>query len=287
MRQRKIEQVTQSPREEGFLGTGHTAAAVIDGSRYAETDPFILLMDDRLDLPGGSPVGGAHPHAGFETVTLVLEGDEREWETGSMELMTAGKGIVHTEEITSRTRMRILQLWLVLPPELRRAAPSWQQIPADSVPVFRTDKTEIRVYSGSSNGLHSPVKNHTPFTLADFHLSSGAEARQTIPFSYTAMVYVIRGSVQIAGVTLGAGQTGWLDRGESAEETEVVFHAKEDGARFILYAAQPHHVPVIHYGPFVGDTKEDIMQWYAEYRQGKIPHLNHLPASSKVRYGNE
>ncbi len=72
MKQRKIDRITSNPPHPGFLGEGHTASAVIDGTDFKKTDPFILLMDDRLNLPGGPPVGGAHPHAGFETVTFIL-----------------------------------------------------------------------------------------------------------------------------------------------------------------------------------------------------------------------
>src|SRR6218665_2997859 len=110
-----ITKITSSPELQGFLGEGHIASAVIDGSNFAKTDPFIMLMDDRLNLPGNKPVGGPHPHAGFETVTLVLKGDGKDWITGSFEVMTAGKGIIHTEEIAAKTNMHILQLWLVLP----------------------------------------------------------------------------------------------------------------------------------------------------------------------------
>src|SRR5690606_8897153 len=77
----------------GFLGTGHRAMAVLEGVPYKDSDPFILFMDDSLNLPGGEPVGGAHPHAGFETLSLVLEGNEKDWKTGSFELMTAGKAL--------------------------------------------------------------------------------------------------------------------------------------------------------------------------------------------------
>ena len=123
MKQRIIEKITESPFHQGFLGEGHQASAVIDGSNFSATDPFIVLMDDRLNLPGGKPVGGPHPHAGFETVTFVLQGNGKDWKTGMLELMTAGKGIIHTEEITTKTDMRILQLWLALPPEKRWATP--------------------------------------------------------------------------------------------------------------------------------------------------------------------
>ena len=105
MTTRTIANITQSPWHQGFLGKGHQASAVLDGIAYQKSEPFILVMDDRLDLPGGEPVGGAHPHAGFETLTLVLKGNGKEWATGSFELMTAGKGILYCSEIELSTSM--------------------------------------------------------------------------------------------------------------------------------------------------------------------------------------
>jgi len=158
MIRRNISKITQNHWHNGFLGTGHRAMAVLDGVPYKDSDPFILFMDDSLNLPGGEPLGGAHPHAGFETLSLVLKGNERDWKTGSFELMTAGKGIIHTEEITSKQKLRMLQVWLVLPPEKRYAQPFLQRMLLEDVPKIKTDTYEIRVYSGSSNGLISPLK---------------------------------------------------------------------------------------------------------------------------------
>src|SRR5690606_24252152 len=125
----------------------------------------------------------------------VLEGNEKDWKTGSFELMTAGKGIIHTEEITSEQKLRILQVWLVLLPEKRYAQPFLQKILLEDVPKMKTGEYEIRVYSGSSNGLTSPLKNHTPFTLVDFRLGDRAVITQAIPSHYNGLVYVLKGSV--------------------------------------------------------------------------------------------
>ena len=261
------------------------AAAIVDGQRFAETDPFIILMDDQLDLPGGEPVGGPHPHAGFETVTLVLEGDNGDWKAGSLEVMTAGKGIVHTEEITAKTRMRIFQLWLVLPPAQRWAEPFHQKLLLEDVPTLKTPQSEIRVYSGTSQGLTSPLQNQTPFTLVDFNLKAETTVTQAIPSSYNGFIYVIEGAVWIGDQKLSKGQTGWLDKPGAAGESEIVFKAAAQGARFVLYAGQPHHVPIVSHGPFIGDSEGDIRRLYSEYRQGKMPHLNDLPADRKIQYG--
>src|SRR5215218_5831609 len=158
---RKIVRVLSPKASQGFLGKGHTAIPVIDGNNFEQTDPFILLMDDRLDLAGEGFVGGPHPHAGFETVTLVLEGDNesesKTLQTGGLEWMTAGSGIVHTEEIDKKVKMRILQLWLVLPKKKRWTKPKWQELHLSNVPIKKEESNEIRVYSGSRQGMTAPT----------------------------------------------------------------------------------------------------------------------------------
>lgn len=252
------------------------------GTPYAESDPFILFMDDRLDLPGGEPVGGAHPHAGFETLTLVLKGNETDWVTGSFELMTAGKGIVHTEEITARQELHILQVWLALPPEKRWVTPSWQRILPEAVPTLRQEGAEIRVYSGSSNGLTSPLRNHTPLTLVDFRIAAGQQVVQELPAGYRGLVYVLNGAVSSGDITVKAGEAGWLDK--SANAGELVLQAEAEDTRFVLYAARPHDAEVVSYGPFIGDSMDDIRRLYREYRNGEMPHLNDLPESQRSYY---
>lgn len=284
MKRRNISMITQNPWHNGFLGTGHQAKAVLDGIDYKDSDPFILFMDDSLNLPGGKPVGGAHPHAGFETLTLVLEGNEKDWKTGSFELMTAGKGIIHTEEITSEQKLRILQIWLVLPPEKRYAQPFLQKIVLEDVPKIKTDKFEIRLYSGSSNGLTSPLKNHTPFTLVDFRLEKNAMVKQEIPLQYNGLVYVLKGSVKCGNKIIKTDQAGWLEQTKENGNGEIQFEALDNDTHFVLYAGQPHNVPVVHHGPFVADSMEDIAKLYKEFRHGEFPHLNDLPDDQKITY---
>ena len=284
MIQRKIASIKTPHLHQGFLGQGHLAAAVIDGNNFVQTDPFILLMDDQLDLPGGPPVGGPHHHAGFETITLVLQGNEKDWKTGSLELMTAGSGIIHTEEITSQTKMRILQLWLVLPPEKRWADPFLQQILLEDVPTQKTENYEIRVYSGTNNGLTSPLQNHTPVTIVDFKLEKVVKATQEIPTSYNGFIYVINGTVKVGEAEIAQGQVAWFDNLGQLDEHEIIFTAGEQETRFIFYAGEPQKAQVISHGPFIGDTKADVARLYQEYRHGKMPHLNDLPENRKIRH---
>lgn len=284
MTQRTISNITQNHWHNGFLGAGHKAIAVLDGTSFTQSNPFILFMDDSLNLPGGEPVGGPHPHAGFETLTLILEGNEKDWKTGSFELMTAGKGIIHTEEITSEQKLRILQVWLVLPPEKRWAQPQLQRILLEDVPRIKTDNYEIRVYSGTSNGLTSPLKNHTPLSLIDFRLNNNVEVSQEIPLQYNGLIYVLKGSVKVGDKIIKAEQAGWLAKSNETGNGELKLQALEDDTHFVLFAGQPHHASVVHHGPFVADSMEDIVKLYKEFHNGAFPHLNDLPKEQKITY---
>jgi quercetin 2,3-dioxygenase len=287
---RKIASVLNPTPSPGFLGTGHIAVPVIGGYQFKQTDPFILLMDDQLDLPGEETVGGAHPHAGFETVTLVLEGDpnsqSKTLQTGGMEWMTAGSGIVHTEEIKSKVKMRILQLWLVLPKEKRWAKPKWQELHLANVPIKKDGQSEIRVYSGTSMGMTAPTQNETPTMIVDFRLEPGYEVIQEIPATYNGFIYVIEGSVEVGAenTVVGKGQVAWLDRLGGDGNSHIKFKGGENGVRFVFYAGEPQGAPIVSHGPFIGDTKDDIVRLYSEYRHGKMGHVHDLPESQVVRH---
>ena len=129
MRDRGIERVvTTPPPSPGFIGEGHTAVSVLDTKDFSRNDPFIVLMDDRIDLEPGLQAGGAHPHGGFETVTFVVEGelrdrDEGTLKTGDVLWMTAGSGVIHNENVVPLGKSRILQLWLTLTRSARWSAP--------------------------------------------------------------------------------------------------------------------------------------------------------------------
>ena len=134
--------VTTPPPAPGFIGEGHIAVPVVEPNDFQRTDPFILLMDDRLDLPPGRRAGGPHPHAGFETVTFVVEGalrdrDEGLLEAGDVVWMTAGSGVIHGEDLVPLGKSRILQLWLTLPSSARWVAPRLERVARDALEAGR------------------------------------------------------------------------------------------------------------------------------------------------------
>jgi quercetin 2,3-dioxygenase len=280
--QRGINRVVNVPPvAPGFVGPGHLAAPVVSPENFEMNDPFILLMDDHLDI-GDRPVGGPHPHAGFETVTLILDGaivDRDEGGTldaGELQWMTAGSGIIHSEDVRTKGKVRLLQLWLTLPKNRRWIAPGFQAINVNAVPVRHELGAEIRVYSGSSGGLHSGTRNHVPVIMVEINLEPHASAEQDIPTSYNGFAFVIDGSVQIGDTVLNTGQVGWLDRPTDNGTSVLRVVADESGARLILYAGQPQGDPIVSYGPFIGDSKQDIARLFAEYQAGRFPRLSEL-----------
>src|ERR1017187_5550015 len=184
---RELLKIDTPKGEPGFLGAGHTARPLITGS-FSESDPFILLMDDILDKKDNTPVGGPHPHAGFETVSFLLEGEigdeAHKMKSGDFQMMTAGSGIVHTETIDKISRMRLLQLWLTLPKKDRWATPRVQDLQSEHVPASSEDGVSIKLYSGSLAGLTSPVQNYTLIIVADITIEAGATTIQQIPANY-------------------------------------------------------------------------------------------------------
>ena len=278
MIKREVSRAYTAAEEQGFLGEDHKARALIQVP-FHESDPFILLMDDVLDKKDNGPVGGPHPHAGFETVSLLLNGeigDQRhKMKAGDLQLMTAGRGIVHTEVIEKKSTMRLLQLWLNLPKKDRWASPKVQDLAYDRVPLVSREGVNIRVYSGSLAGATSPVINHTPLILADIRLEAGAKTILRLPASYSTFLYVLEGCVNVGDnqKTLGQHQVGWLDRFSGEEESELLLTTGEIAARLVLYAGQPQHDEIIHHGPFIADGKEDIQRLYREYRAGQLLHI--------------
>ncbi len=278
MIQRKIEHVTVHKYGPGFLGEGHRAAQIVGSQGFSNTDPFIFLMDDQLDLPGTKTAGGEHPHAGIEIYTFVLEGNSEGISKGTLELMTAGKGVIHSEEMKEKVQVRILQLWVSLPVESRWTEPFLQSIDIENVPTLINPDSEIRVYSGSAYGLVSPLKNNTPITIVDFKLDKNATTTQQIPSSYNGFVFVIEGSVFVGEKEIAQGQSGWLNTTDIDQESEITYRAGSEGARFVFYAGEPQKAQIVSHGPFIGDTSEDISRLYQAYRNGEMKHIRTYPA---------
>ena len=260
----------------GQFGPDHTVVEVITPDAWQDQDPFILLMDDRLD---GTLQAGPHPHAGFETVTFPLtgaidsEGGEGRLAPGDVEWTTAGSGIVHGPSTTVRGTFRILQLWLTLPKDLRWTTPDNQIVRRADVPVRVEPGVEVRLYSGRTGELVSPTRNRVPVTLIDALVEPGARFTQELPAGHNGFVYVLEGEARVGGSELRPGQVGWLDRPSaevaSSETTSLVIeNVGASPMRALLYAGARQETSLVSYGPFIGDEPRDIERSIERYRSG-------------------
>ncbi len=284
---RKLVRIHTPKGEPGFLGRGHTARPVITGS-FSESDPFIMLMDDLLDKKDNEPVGGPHPHAGFETVSLLLEGEigdeAHKMKGGDFQIMTAGSGIVHTETIDKIARMRLLQLWVNLPKKDRAATPRVQDLPLEHVPTLSEKGLNIKLYSGSLAGLTSPIQNYVPMIIADIAIKPTESTVLQIPANFNAFLYIIEGSVFVGEdqKQLNQDQVGWLNILGNDTQSELTLFASEEGVRFVLYAGKPTGENIFSYGPFIADSADDIQQLFLDYSQGKMIHISTVPENQRI-----
>jgi len=274
--------VTLPPAGPGFIGEGHTAIHVIDSREFADTDPFIMLADDRVDLPPGQRAGGPHPHAGFEIVTFAVEGEARDRDEGLLRAgdvlwMTAGSGVVHNEDLEPLGKVRILQLWVTLPSAARWSAPKFTHVPREDAAVRQEPGIEARVYAGASGVIQAPSHTHLPMTMVDIRLAPNTAFEQEVPSSYNGFLYPLEGQLLVDGRSpqrLAVGQIGWLELG--GPSTTVRLSAGPDGSRVILYAGERQNVPIVTYGPFVGETHADLVRVSQAYTQGRMPRISEL-----------
>jgi redox-sensitive bicupin YhaK (pirin superfamily) len=262
----------------GGIGRGHTVVKVVQPTALDSSDPFVLLMDDRFDFEVRRRIGGAHPHAGLETVTLILEGtlhdrDVGDLATGDAIWMSAGRGVIHDEDVEVGGRVRILQLWIALPARDRALEPQFEIIRRDAVPVIRLAGVQVVLYSGTSGSASSPTRNRVPTTMMDLSLKPNATFEQDLPPAYNGFFYVLDGSVQVGGDTIAASQVGWLAPSSSLE---LRISAQENGARLVLYAGQPLGEPMTQGGPFVAGTPSEIVDFNRHFGAGEFTRMSEL-----------
>ncbi|MDE0993711.1 MAG: pirin family protein [Rhodospirillales bacterium] len=242
-----------------------------------ELDPFLLLDSFGTDNPDDYIAGFPdHPHRGFETVTYMIEGSMRHKDStgaegllgpGSIQWMTAGKGIVHSEMPEQKEgKMQGFQLWVNLPAADKMCEPRYQNIDPKDVPVVTTDDgAVIRVLTGTANGVTGPVTGISVDPVyIDIAMKSGSTHTQPITPGHTTFVYAFEGSIEVAGTTVGINQLALLSDGD-----EVTLTSQNTG-RAILISGAPIGEPIARYGPFVMNTKEEISQAINDFQSGSF-----------------
>jgi len=257
-------------------GAGVKLNRVIGGPDLPQLDPFLLLdefrSDDAADYLAGFP---EHPHRGFETVTYMLAGRMRHRDSqgntgllgpGSVQWMTAGRGIVHSEMPEQENGlMQGFQLWVNLPAKDKMTAPRYQDIEPGRIPEVESAGARVRVIAGSYRDVSGPVQAHATAPLyLDVFLEEG-EFQAAVPVEHNAFVYVYDGSLDIAGRAVTRGELAVLSHGDTVAAT-----AGDAGARFILVAGRPLKEPVARYGPFVMNRREEIEQAMRDFTDGRL-----------------
>lgn len=263
-------------------GAGVRLTRVIGSPELPELDPFLLLDEFRSDDAGDYLAGFPdHPHRGFETVTYMLAGRMRHCDNqgnsgllrpGSVQWMTAGRGIVHSEMPEQENGLMWgFQLWVNLPSKDKMTAPRYQDIDPEKIPEIEVDSgVKVRVIAGQYGGVEGPVKAVATEPLyLDVRLGGSVEFAVPVPPDHAAFVYVYEGNVRIGADdearAIRRGELAVLGPGESVEAS-----ADEDGARFLLVAGRPLDEPIARYGPFVMNTQSEIRQAIEDLRAGRF-----------------
>jgi redox-sensitive bicupin YhaK (pirin superfamily) len=263
-------------------GAGVKLTRVIGGAELPDLDPFLLLdefgTDRAEDYLAGFP---DHPHRGFETVTYMLDGRMRHRDNhgneglltpGSVQWMTAGRGLVHSEMPEQESgRMRGFQLWVNLPAKDKMTAPRYQEFAADRIPVAHpADGVAVKVIAGDVDGARGPIAQPATDPLyLDIALQAGKSWQYALPEGHNAFAYVFEGEATVGAGddarTLATHEMGVLGGG-----AVLALRAGDRDTRLIVVAGRPLREPVARYGPFVMNTREEVMQAFADFQQGKF-----------------
>ena len=300
-RQRVVRGVTTAPR--GFEGDGFPVRRAFAGVDLGELDPFIHLDQmGEVEYAPGEPKGTPwHPHRGFETVTYIIDGTFEHSDSnggggvitnGDTQWMTAGAGILHIEKppealVASGGLFHGFQLWVNLPSAQKWAAPRYQDIRAREVGLLASSDggALVRVIAGEVAGHAGPGSTYTPMSLV--HATLSPEAELSVPWraDYNALVYVLAGAGTVGPerIPLQGGQLAVLGPGNALS----VAASRNQESRsptldVLILGGRPIREPVAWAGPFVMNTRDEVMQAFADYQAGKlgsIPAVHGAPTT--------
>lgn len=263
-------------------GAGVKLTRVIGTPELPDLDPFLMLdefgTDRAEDYIAGFP---EHPHRGFETVTYMLDGRMRHRNNhgneglltpGSVQWMTAGRGLVHSEMPEQESgRMRGFQLWVNLPAKDKMTEPKYQEFAPDRIPVATpADGVAVKVIAGRVGEVAGPiVQPATDPLYLDIELAPGASWDYLLPAGHNAFAYAFEGGLAVGegddARPLETRQLAVLGGGERLQ-----LRAGQQGARLILVAGRPLREPVMRYGPFVMNTRQELMQAFVDFQEGRF-----------------
>lgn len=279
---KKLLQVLRST-EQHWVGDGFPVRSLFSYQGDTSAISPFLLFDyaGPYDFaPAGTPRGvGRHPHRGFETVTIVYDGEVAHKDSaggggtiasGDVQWMTAGAGIVHEEfHSAGFTKtggpFRMVQLWVNLPAKDKLAAPAYQAILSAEIPGVSLAGGRARIIAGELDGTRGPASTFTPINLWDVRLEADAEVSLPLPEGHNAMVAVLAGHVTVNGQGVGAAEIARL-----SPDGEGVSLKANGESMLLVMTGDPIDEPVVGYGPFVMNTTGEIRQAIADYNSGRF-----------------
>lgn len=247
-------------------------------------DPFLFLNHhgpQEYPMNNNGLPFGPHPHRGMQTVTFILDGDIAHYdnggnesiiEAGGIQWMSAGKGLIHSENSSDSFKanggkLEILQLWVNLPAKLKMSEPHYKGLQKDSIPSIKLDdgKAEFKLITGDFEGHEGPIKSNMNIVLGTIKLNKGADISLNAPEENNIFYYVVKGKIITNNETINEKELAEFEK----EGTKINCKAETDS--FLLYGhATPLNEPVVFQGPFVMNTQAEIMQAYEDYRNGKF-----------------
>jgi redox-sensitive bicupin YhaK (pirin superfamily) len=261
-------------------GAGVKLTRVLTQQFQRRLDPFLMLdafgTDNPDDYIGGFP---DHPHRGFETVTYMIAGQMRHKDSfghegllsnGGVQWMTAGRGIIHSElPEQADGRMEGFQLWLNLRARDKMRAPWYRDIQSADIPEFATPEgVTVRAIAGASHGVAAAIRREVTEPLyLDLHLTAGSSFAQALPPAFNAFVYVYRGEIAIGDTRVPRERMAIL---RNAPDSDGVVLRAETPARALLIAGRPIGEPIAQHGPFVMNTRDELIQAVQDYQAGKF-----------------
>ena len=264
-------------------GAGVKLTRVLTQSLQRRLDPFLMLdafgSDNPDDYIAGFP---DHPHRGFETVTYMIAGRMRHrdsagheglLENGGVQWMTAGRGVIHSEiPQQEEGLMEGFQLWLNLPARDKLCQPWYRDFANADLPQFTTPEgVAVTVIAGESHGVTGAVtREGTQPLYLDLHLAAGSHFEQALPGTHNAFVYVYRGDLAVGAGEQAVRPQRMAILANTPGSDGVVLKAGAEGARAILIAGRPLKEPIVQHGPFVMNTRHEIIQAVDDFRAGRL-----------------
>jgi hypothetical protein len=273
MNYQKIKQIVEGIQTTD--GAGVNLTRIIGSPELNMLDPFLLLDEFGSDNPDDYIAGfPPHPHRGFETITYMLNGkwqhkdsagNEGKLGEGSVQWMTAGRGIIHSEmPIQIDGLARGFQLWLNLPKEKKMIEPAYQDIESEQIPIVKEKAGMVKVISGNFHGTVGPGQSHTPVLILDIQLLENSELTIPLTDGWNVFSFIYEGDV-FAGQKLSKGQLAVYEK-----DGDVDFKTKDNKARIFFAAGEPLNEPVARGGPFVMNTRGEVLQAFEDFQNGQF-----------------